>query len=425
MLNGCDEAQRASLRWADLWPQLLDAVAARCQKLRRQAQHPQIIGRSERRVFGGPWQPGDAGYQLTPRADGHCRIAAGTLTGLTVGAEVAVYGREPARFPTIGSPEDQPVGRLRVVTAEGAECLAECVGAPFPLPEGARGRLVKPGKGERLRVALKPGNADLSGKLSRSPLLIIVPPDSADADLEVVALAAGGWIIGNDVEPALARVPPGEILALRAGLEAYARYQTALRLAHTCQDAELSGRLDLRLLDCNDTAKVNKLTAKQRADPPLAEVQRDADGVYSLASGSLCCIRLTNRSDHDLELVTVLDCAAGGQVVTLGQTTLKTDTYHVLWQGGEAGMPFPVVADELPSIPGEPVRQSVTDRLVVIGTTRPGVDLAYLRVDQPLQAVVNASLAIKNTSPLPEPKPIASAPAELWTATVVPVRIGV
>ncbi len=422
LLSGCDAAQRAELRWADLWPQLLDAVAARCQRLRRRTQHPLLIGRSERRVFGGPWQPGDAGYRLAGLPDGRYRIAAGALMGLTAGAEVAVYGDKPAYFPTIGSPEDQPVGRLCVVAAERAECVAESIGDPFPL-QGARGRLVKPGKGERLRVALKPADPVLAGQLCASPLLTIVPAGSSDADLEVIALLAGGWIIGNDVEPALAMVPPGETRALRAGLEEYARYHAALRLAHNCQDAELSGRLDVRLLDCGDAAQLKKMTAQQKADPPLPEVARDADGVYALASGSLVCIRLTNHSEYDLESAAVVNCGAGGVLELLGAGTLKKGASYVLWLRDEPGKAFWVAAGQLPAMPGEPEREFVTDRLVAIGTTRPGVDLAYLRVEQPLQAIVNANFTTKDPADLPKPKQVAAAPAELWTASVVPVRI--
>src|SRR5207244_3740276 len=52
LIGATAPARRAELRWADLWPGLLETVEQRCSALRRRPQHPWLIGRPERRVFG-------------------------------------------------------------------------------------------------------------------------------------------------------------------------------------------------------------------------------------------------------------------------------------------------------------------------------------------------------------------------------------
>src|ERR1035441_1298958 len=88
--------------------------------------------------------------------------------------------RRSGRRSPIGSLEEQSVGRLRVVEAGRATCTAISSGTAFHLPEGARGRLLKPGESERLRVVLKPDDASLSSEIGQSPLLEIVSEGPAD-----------------------------------------------------------------------------------------------------------------------------------------------------------------------------------------------------------------------------------------------------
>jgi hypothetical protein len=417
-----DAPQRAELRWADLWPDLLDRVAARSTQLRRRPQHPWIIGRSERRIFGGPWVKGDVGYRVTRLADGRYRIGAGTLMGLTPGAEVAVYGKDPADLAPLGSAEDRPAGRLRVVTAERAECTAEAL-SPFDLPLGARGRLVKPGTAELLRVALKPADAAVAAELALSPLLKIVPADSPDADVEVVGRPGGGWTIGNDTEPALARVPAGETFALRAGLESYYRVQAARSLARSCSDPQLSGSLDLHVLDCSDRAALDAMTPEQRSDPVLPELPKAGDRVYTAARGTRACFRLTNSSRHDLQ-VTVLNCSAGGLVEYLGDAVLRAGARHILWLRGEVGRGFPLSADPLPEPEfGHEPRPFATDRVLAIGTTRLDADLHPLQVRKTVQMVVDENLSTRGERGMLDEEEKDAAPSELWTAREVSIRI--
>ena len=49
-----------------------------------------------------------------------------------------------------------------------SSAIATAVGAGFELPEGARGRLVRSGDSQRLRVSLKPDDAVLHAQLEKS-----------------------------------------------------------------------------------------------------------------------------------------------------------------------------------------------------------------------------------------------------------------
>ena len=91
VLKEKDAVQRSKLRWADIWPELLARTAERNTQLNQRRQHPWMIGRSERKVFGGHWEKMDAGYQVTGRQDGCYDIGAGRLMSVTEGTEIAVY----------------------------------------------------------------------------------------------------------------------------------------------------------------------------------------------------------------------------------------------------------------------------------------------------------------------------------------------
>ncbi len=421
LLRGRDAAERSALRWADIWPDLLDRVTRRASQLGRRPQHPSLIGRSERHIFGGRWEKQDPGYSVALSVSGVYTVGAGTLMGVTHGAEIAVYSATPAIFPPLGSPEDRPLGRLRVVAAERSRATAAPVGMPFQVPPGARGRLARAGEGERLKVRLVPQEHDLARFLSESPLLEVLAENAPDAEVEVVMEAGGAWRIGNDVRSRLAVVPVGEVAALRGGLEAYYRYNAALRLARTCNDPQLNRALSLRLLDCNDAEALAALTDAQLADPPLTEVQRDADAVYAVPSGARFCVRVANASTATLH-VTVLNCSVGGLVEMLGTTSLRPGVSDVVWQAGQFRRGFRANPDRLPGVPrAVPAADSVVDRLMAIGTTRPDADLGYLTVGKTIQQMVDELLGGRGV--LDEPEQAASGPSELWTATIAPLRI--
>jgi hypothetical protein len=424
VLGDKDAPQRAGLRWADIWPELLAKAAERNGRLSQRTQHPWMIGRSERKVFGGAWEKMDAGYRVTKRADGSYEIGAGKLMSVTEGAEIAVYGPEPRLFPAIGSPEDRPVGHLKVKEAEPSSAVAAAVGPPFSLPDGARGRLVKPGEGQRLRVSLKPEDATLKTLLGKSPLLEIVPATTSEADIKVITQPGGGWILENDVEPLLAIVPEGEHQALRAGLESYYRYNTVLRMARNCNDPQITNSLSVKILECNDEAALRAMSPEALADPNLAEAPRDRERIYALGQGFKFCVRVTNSSRYHLN-VALLNCSAGGLVEYLSDALLRDGAGHVMWLDGKLGAPFEAGPDEMPAgAPGVSLPDYTTERMVVIGTTRPDVDLHSLTVDKRVQEVVDENLSTRGVGERSmRGKKEKAAPVELWTATVTPVRI--
>jgi hypothetical protein len=424
VLGDKDATQRAGLRWADIWPTLLAKAAERNAVLGQRTQHPWVIGRSERKVFGGAWEKADAGYRVTRRPDGDYDVGVGSLMGVTEGAEIAVYGPEPRLFPLIGSAADRPVGRLAVSQAGPSSAVAAAIGAGFVLPEGARGRLVKPGESQRLRVSLKPEDAGLKAQLEASPLLQVVSSTDPDADVEVVAQPGRGWIIANDMEPLLATVPAGETQALRAGLVHYYRYNTVLRMARNCNDPQLTTSLSVRILDCNDETALAAMSQEQLADPALPEAPRDEDRVYALGPGFKFCVKVANSSSYHLN-VTLLNCSAGGLVEYLSDTMLRDGAAQVMWLDDKLGASFEAWPDELPSGAGDVVlKPYATERMIAIGTTRPDVNLRFLTLDKRVQEVVNENLSMRGERPLrPASAKTSTAPAELWTATVTAIRI--
>jgi hypothetical protein len=424
LLKNKDADQRARLRWADIWSDLLARTAERNVQLRQSVQHPRLIGRSERKIFGGPWEEMDPGYRVIKNANGTYQVNAGTLMGITVGAEIAVYGSEPRFFPALDAdlPKDQSKGRLKVIEAARAYVTAAPVGAPFDLPDGVRGRLIKPGKSERLQVSWKPESASLPALIEESPLLTVILADRSDADVEVIARPSGDWIIGTAVEPIVARVPAGAVRALRAGLEHCYRSTAALRFARNCSDPQVSNCLDVRILDCN-RADFAAMMPEELSDPDLPEAFKDDDGIYRLSSGYRFCFRVTNSSRHKL-YITVLNVSAGGLVEYLSDTTLRAGASQPVWLDDNAGAVFVASVGELPDdLPGVDRPPTVTDRVLVVGATRPDVDLHYLTVSKRIQEVVDENLPRRGDERPMRPAAEARAPAELWTATITPIRI--
>lgn len=407
-----DSVQRGQLRWADIWPQMLD-------KLTRggaNPQHPWLIGRTERHIFGGTWHPQDAGFAVTRDAQGVYHVNAGTLMGVTVGAQLAVYGADPAIFPTLNSAEDQQArrGLLEIVTAGRTDSTAKAV-KPFDLPFGARARLVKPGENEKLQVALNPPDVNISTELLVSPLLQVVPSGTSDADVRVSGNAQLGWTIGNNVEPNIATVRPNQVSALRAGLEAYDRYARVIRFARKCNDVALSGAIHVQVLDCNGIDPSVALTDEILDQLPEAPKRSDSSpytgasygGNYVLPYNFPFAIRLGNMKALTL-YAKVLLCTAGGKVYYLGDTSVRPSDNEVLWQQQMRGLPW--------SAQPAMARKEATDRLVVLATTKPGVDLSTLQWEYNVQQVVDGE-----SGDTRDVGPPSSEIPELWTAQVIPL----
>jgi Caspase domain len=425
LLSPLPMERRAKTRWADIFPPLLDSVGAACASLRQPSQQPALLGRPERRVFGGEWKRQDPGFSVDRLPDGQYSVASGTLLGVTRDAVLAVYGPEPSEFPALGTDADLKarIGMLQVVSAERSTCTAQVVGGPFD-PTGARARLVQPGASQRLSVLLKSPDPALSEFLEATNLLRIVSADASDAQVRVSSRSDGGWTIGNDIVENLATVPPEARAALRAGLESYYRYNTVLRLAHSCTDPQLANVLTLRLLDCDDE---QALAAADLMNPSLPEAPRDRNGIYHFTAGDRFCIELRSiynpllsKPILDANLhATLFDCGAGGEAQYLGETPLlwhqaeRQGDRQVVWRLNELGSPF---------VAGPDFADGGMDRFIAVATTRKDVDLRGLEVDRTVQQVVDEIVSLRGV--LVEPKSISAAPAELWTAVTVPLWIG-
>lgn len=411
--------ERARLRWADVWPGLVDTIFRQSSEPPRlPPQHPLLIGRSERRIFGGPWERQDAGFAVTSRGGGY-EVRAGAAMGITEGAVLAVYGPKPALFPILGTPEDTAarLGRVRVTSATRAGCVAEVDGDAFALPEGARARLVQPGAAEKLPIDFPLIDPETHRILDASGLLEVV--NDSTGEVTVIVTRDGGWKIGNDLDNDIARVPPGRRDALRAGLESYARYNAALRLKRTCCDPQLQGKLTVRLLEVKDPDRFRNATgvALEDAIDRLPEAPRNTGGDYALPKGFEFCISV--RNDHpDTLHVALLNCTAGGKVEYAGDAVVRGGSRETLWLSDEIGETFPAS----PSMG----RLKATDRLIAVATTREGVSFKGLAVDDNVQEVIDAMLAREvprgGTKDITKGKPTAP-PAELWTASETPIVI--
>jgi hypothetical protein len=317
-------------------------------------------------------------------------------------------------FPPLHHADGTPnpagqVGRLRVLAGPArVTATAGAVGAPFALPPGARARLIQPGAGERLRVALDAALPPaVATALRTSPRLTVLPPRAvAEAEVWVRAAADGGWVIGNRVESEVATAAPADLAGLQRGLEAYYDYQRVLRLAADSQDPQLANTLSLTLLDCNGPPET--LAAVDLANPRLPEAPRDADRIYQVPAGYKLCVQLRSTAAQTL-YVTLLDCSAAGSAAYLNTIAVRPNERALLWRGDG-------VAARTPFEAWPELARGGTDRLVAIATTQPGVDLRSLEVPRTVQAAIALG-----TRDIRRPAPVA---LNAWTALVVPVRIG-
>jgi len=407
-----EETQRplADLRWWDIWSVLVDRVSNL-----NSLQHPELGGRGERHLFGGPWAQRDLGYLVSPVEGERFRIAAGTLTGVSEGAEVAIYGEEPDLFPPLGSQADREarVGLLRIETADRACCTAVSANGRLTLPPAARARLVKPGKKDRLTVSLIPSDSGLAARLKACGIDAL-PPRSRKAEARI--RRQGGLLHLEDEIYGAGRDPLVSFSAEEPGLaEAvlshYARYRQALRLPQRCLD--LPGNLEIKLLDCRN---MPKLTPGDRQDPSLSEFPVDSKWGYKIREGEGFAIRIDNEAAKDDLHVFVLNCAGSGRVEYLGHVEVPARSIHVLWYNQVLGKPFyPTVAAE---------RTTVVDRLIAVGTTLPNQDLSYLKVGESFAEVIQRHRDRERTGKAKDTLDHSErAPVERWTAKMITLQI--
>jgi hypothetical protein len=394
------------LRWWDIAVGLTERLKALADDNR--PQNPMIVGHEGRRVFGGPWARRDLGFALSQSGEGF-RIGAGTLAGLSEGAEVAVYGAEPDRFPLLNSAQDHAarIGLLRVDKAERSSCTAVPIDGGFKLPQGARGRLVRPGEPDLLTVALDPFDTGLAARLADWGIVGALPEKpGAEARLrrENGRLHLGDEIYDRNGEPPLASFPADVPGLAEVVLDHYARYRQALRLSSRC---DLSGVLEVRLLD----APERQLSAEDLQAPAFDELPAGDPWRYQVREGDGFVVRIANRAKDPLS-VFLLNCAGSGRVEHLGSAQIPAGAMHVLWNDRKLGIPFnPTVASE---------GKEMIDRLIVVGTTLPDQDLSYLELDDSFADLI---ARFPDRTKDMGSRDLPAALVERWTAETVTVRI--
>jgi uncharacterized caspase-like protein len=204
-LQAAPTADATQLRWNDLYPQVQ-------QNLARQVgdQLPQLEGRGEAPIFGGKWSPYAPGFAADPSAanPGLAQVAAGTLQGLDIGAEVAIYPPDTADFAAY-----EATGAPRIV---GQVVKAAPVVSWVQLPDGAavaprsRARLLRPSPAApRLGVDLTALPASVVAAVGAVPTLrdfVNVTPTDGRLQDEVipatqVAVARGSAPWASQKEP--------------------------------------------------------------------------------------------------------------------------------------------------------------------------------------------------------------------------------
>lgn len=397
----------ARLRWGRLWRAVEHGVRDKNPR-----QNPYISGGFGRYLFGsGPDEDADCGYAIKAVKEkaGRFELDVGRIHGVTRGAEIAVYGELPLRFERIGSPDDRPVGRLRVTDPVHASTAFADAVAPFKLPEPARGRLIKAGRDARLRVRLVPNDAGIAARLAGSDLLEVVT-DTGDVDVDLVQ-RPDAWVITDDVHgygenaiaPELVAIGPDRLTLVKEALEHYHAYSAPLRLARACRD--LPSLLQLRVLDCT-----NRTVSEQEAqDPKLPLVEGGLRASYEISTGAHVCFVVENTSDVAL-WVTLINCATSGRVQLLGEQLVPANTRRAFWANDRLGAPWAF------SLPDE--RPSGVDRLIAIGTTNRTSSLAHLRRSMSFEEILNPRRTVRSGAELREP-----LPAEQWTSAMTTLRI--
>jgi hypothetical protein len=403
------------LRWGRIWREIEAAVT-----LRNPRQTPWLFGDFNRRVFGlgGNNVSADRGYRVQPLPNkpNTFELDVGSLAGVTIDAEISVYGDQPPQFPPLGKADEAARrGLLRVVThSDRARAEAVAV-APFAMPAAPRGRLSKTGRAARLRVALAPHDQPLAAELGASDLIEVLDAQNAKLAELVLVKSAAGWILTDDIhgdgtvkggEPILFVLPHAAAIdKARAIVEHYLKYRAPLRFAEVCGD--LPNKLVLSVLDVGNA----KLTAEQAQNPSLPNIDIGPSGCYELADGNLVCVAVDNRSDRRLS-ISLFDCAPSGRVFLLGEKPIDANGRHVFWCGETLGTPFEM------SVPaGATVG---IDRVVAIGTTREDRALAHLASAVSFADILQPPPALRGVM---RGVLRSAATVEAWTSTTACLRV--
>lgn len=358
-LAAVPDAELPAVPWSRIWQAMRGDV-----ETRNPQQHLWMAGNARRAVLAGPPVTGDPGFGVRRSGEVY-EIDAGTVASVTESTLIAVYGEQPAELPPVGSAEDRAarLGLVRVTEARVSTATAAADGAPFPVPAGARGRIVEPGKAARLRCAVvaadDPGRAAaeaVTAALAASPLLEVVAAERAQVRLEQ---AGARWLVTDDVH---GTAPGTELLALsadelrhaRAVLEHYFYYALPLRLAEAAVD--LPGALRLAVLACPGELPSGTADLAELPGAPMIE----GAAAYDLRDGDFVCFQVQNTSRARLR-VTLVCSASSGKVQIIDEQSIDADSTYRFWLDNAVGVPFDMT---LPA-----GKQQCIDRLIAIGTT--------------------------------------------------------
>jgi hypothetical protein len=177
-------------------------------------------------------------------------------------------------------------------------------------------------------------------------------------------------------------------------LEHYRAYSLPLRMADRAGD--LPGKLKLRVL-CH----------------PGSGVTAPGTDTYRLQAGDRVYFTAHNRSRYTLR-VTLLNCAASGKVQLLGDQTISPNKVHEFWANNQDGALFRME-------PPSGVRRCI-DRLVAIGTTTMGHDLAHLQVATTFASLVPRTRGGSENRDIGGGANDDTAPIEQWTSAQVVIE---
>lgn len=351
-LSMLTDAELERVYWSRIWRGVDTAV-----RTANPSQAPWLFGRYGRRLFSFDTdEEGDVGYAIVQVPAGF-ELDVGALHGVTDDAEINVYGATPVTFAPLNSPNDKPVGRIRITQTWPERSVGTPV-VPFALPVAPRGRLAVAGREAALRVQLDTADLTMLAAIQRSKLVEVV----SDAAEVLLVKRHDGWVVTDDLHdaepggPQLAVIPHNSPDPSRV-LEHYLAYLAPLRMARACWD--LPGALAISVLDCNGAL----------LDPSVAQLGA-LPSVRDLRVNDRVCFAVDNTASMPLS-VTLLDCAASGRVLLLGEAVIPANGRYVAWDGATLGKPF---------VAGIPTDRRVgIDRLVAIGTTNPAVKLHVLQ----------------------------------------------
>lgn len=430
-LRKFEPAVLAHLRWCDIWEHLKAAV-----NNVKPTQRPMLLGRKERRIFGGPWLPQDTGYAIKRSSDGSYHIAAGRLAGLGKGAQIAVYGPEPARFPPLNSEADKQA-RLGVLVVDNiqpdqAKAWPSPSGSPaFDIPAASRGRLIQHGEPDLLHVALSrkldPEVQRILADKAHGDRFVLLAEDDPSAECRVGQYPNGDLWIGDDLfgpgTPTDKRSPGpmGRVsrtegveagdraVGLLAGLNHYRQYVIPLRACRNGGFTLPEQAVEVRVLDCTDMASPLQL---ERDASVRREARRDNQRWrYVIGNGTPVAFHVHNMLSANLYVFLLL-CNLEGQIEFLdGDVTINAHSGKIFWHQNIVGNPFELVS---PNSHGWGI-----DRLVVIATDQKGMDLSVLGQELTMNEAIREAIntrSVRSTAKNP--------PGLRWTAVQTLIQIG-